>query len=216
MKLYTQIIKYRFYIGIILLVAAILVNIKTDFWPSFILYFLGFLCIVTHFIIGPLRLIQGHMEEGDFEGASKVLDSVWFPNLLLKPIRSTYYQLKSYIAMSQKDNDAAEKHMRKSLSLGVPMKEAEGASHLQLGSLAMQRGDMKQGEEHIRLALKLGLPDKESQAMAHMQLVGAYINRRQYKAGKEHFKKAKACNPKTPELVNQIKMMESQITRLPG
>lgn len=45
--------------------------------------------------------------------------------------------------MMQQDFDSAEKHMNKSLDLGLPMKEAEGANKLQLGMMAIQKGDMK-------------------------------------------------------------------------
>jgi tetratricopeptide (TPR) repeat protein len=216
MKFYNIIIKYRLQLGILALALAILVNFTSGFWPAFMLYFIAVIAIVSHFIIGPLRLVQSYMENGDFDGAGKVLDSVKYPNLLIKPMRSTYYQIKSYVAMSQKDNVAAEKHMKESLKLGVPMKEAEGASYLQLGSLAMQRGDMKQGEEYIRMALKAGLQDKDSKAMAHLQLVSAYVQKKQYKAAKDHFKKAKDLNPQNPEITSQIKMMNSHISRMPG
>jgi tetratricopeptide (TPR) repeat protein len=216
MKFYNILIKYRLPLGILAIVLAVVVNLTSGFWPSFLLYFIGVIAIASHFFIGPLRLVQSYMEEGDFDGADKVLQSVWFPNLLIKPMRSTYYQIKSYVAMSKKDNVAAEAHMRTSLKIGSPMKEAEGPSYLQLGSLAMQRGDMKQGEEYIRMALKAGLPDKDSKAMAHLQLVSAYAQKKQYRAAKDHFKKAEDLNPTNPEIVSQIKQIKKSIGRMPG
>jgi hypothetical protein len=120
MKFYNWFIKYRFYLGVLLLIIAIVVNILTSFWPSFILYFAAVLMIGSHFFIGPLRLIQTYLENGDFEGAEKVLNSIWFPNLLYKPVRSVYYTLKGNIAMTKQDFDSAEKHMKKSLDLGLP------------------------------------------------------------------------------------------------
>jgi tetratricopeptide (TPR) repeat protein len=219
MKAFNIYIKYRFYIGIFLIGLGIFIQSQSNFWAAFLVYLLGIISIVGHIIIGPLRLIQGHMEEGDFDGADKVLKSIWFPNLLLKPIRSTYFTIKGYVAMSRQDNVEAEKNLEASMKLGSPMKEAEGANYLQMGALQLQKGtkeSIKKGEEYIRMALKAGLPDNESKAMAHMQLVGSYINKRQFKAAKDHFKKAKECKPTTPQLVSQIKMMESQISRLPG
>ena len=90
--------------------------------------------------------------------------------LLYKPVRSVYYTLKGNIAMMKQDFDSAEKHMKKSLELGLPMKEAEGANKLQLGMMALQKGDMRQGEVMIRAALKAGIPDKESAALAYLQM----------------------------------------------
>ena len=170
MKLYNFYIRYRFIIGVVTLALAIGANILWGFWPSLALYLIGVLSIFTHFFIGPLRVIQEYLEEGDFEGAEKVLNGIQYPALLYKPIRSVYYTLKGNIAMTKQDFDSAEKHMRKSLDLGLPMKEAEGANKLQLGMMAMQKGNMKEGESLIRAALKAGIPDKESASMAYLQM----------------------------------------------
>src|SRR5277367_5361433 len=164
MKFYSIVIKYRLYIGVALIVIGILTNIYSSFWPAFLAYFVGVILIFGHFFFGPLRLIQEHMESGNLEGAEKVLSTIKFPALLYKPIRSVYYTLKGNIAMMKQDFDGAEINMRKGLDLGMPMKEAEGASLLQMGMISMQRNDLKQGESYIRQAIRKGLPDKENQA----------------------------------------------------
>lgn len=216
MKLYNFLIKYRLPLGLMTLLAAIAVNLVYGFWPSLVLYLIAVVAVFTHFFIGPLRLIQEFLEEGDFEGAEKVLNGIKYPGLLYTPIRSVYYTLKGNIAMSKQDFDSAEKHMKKSLDLGLPMKEAEGANKLQLGMMAMQRGKMKEGEGLIRQALKVGIPDKESAAMAHLQMCQIMIQKREYRAAKDHFKKAKAQKPSTEQVVDQIKQIEKYISRMPG
>lgn len=209
-------IRYRLLLGIVLLVAAVVVNIYTSFWPSFILYLIGIVFIVGHFLFGPMRLIQGYMESGDMEGAERVVNSIWFPGLLIKPVRSVYYTIKGNLAMVKQDYDGAEKHMKKSISIGSPMKEAEGANKLQLGMLTMQKGDIRQAEKYIREALRAGLPDKENQAAAFLQLSSIHINKREFRAAKDYFRKAKALKPTTTEIVSQIKQMEKYISRMPG
>ena len=155
MKWLTLIIKYRLWLGIVFLALAIFTNIQTSFWPSFILYLIAVVLIAGHFLFGPMRLIQGHMEEGNIEGAKKVVDSIWFPALLIKPVRSVYYTIKGNLAMVDQDYDSAETMMKKSLSLGGTMtKQAEGPNKLQLGMLFIQKGDMKQGESYIRQAIR--------------------------------------------------------------
>ncbi len=216
MKLFNWFIKYRFWIGVISLVAAIVINITSGFWPSFALYLVGVILLFTHFFIGPLRLIQEFLEDGDFEGAEKVLSSVWFPGLLYKPVRSVYYTLKGNLAMMKQDFDSAEKHMKKSLDLGVPMKEAEGANKLQLGMMAIQKGDMRQGESFIRQALRAGIPDKESSAMAYLQMCQIMINKREFRAAKDFFRKAKAQKPTSKQVLDQVKQIEKYISRMPG
>src|SRR5437870_11501819 len=138
MKFLNVIIKYRILLVIVFLALAIFIYVATSFWPSFILYLIAVILIVGHFLFGPMRLIQGYMEKGDMEGAEKVVNSIWFPGLLIKPVRSVYFTIKGNLAMVKEDYASAETHMKKSLSLGSPMKEAEGANQLQLGMLSMQ------------------------------------------------------------------------------
>ena len=156
------------------------------------------------------------MESGDMKGAEKVIDSIWFPNLLIKPVRSVYFTLKGNLAMVNEDYASAETHMKKSLSLGGPMKEAEGANQLQLGMLQMQKGNIKEAEKYIRQAIRSGLPDKENQAAAWLQLSSIMINKREFRAAKEYFRKVKALKPTTPQIVDQVKQMEKYISRMPG
>ncbi len=216
MKFYNIVIKYRLPLAIILLALAILVNITSGFWPAFILYFIAVILLFGYFFFGPLRLIQEHMESGDMDGAEKVLNSIQFPNLLYKPIRSVYYTLKGNIAMMKQDFDGAEKMMKKGLDLGMPMKEAEGASLLQMGMLSMQKNDIKQAEAYIRSALRKGLPDKENEAAAYLQMCSIMMNKREFRAAKDFFRKAKALKPTTPQIVDQIKQIEKYISRIPG
>jgi Tfp pilus assembly protein PilF len=116
----------------------------------------------------------------------------------------------------QNDFDSAEKHMKKSLDLGVPMKEAEGANKLQLGMMALQRGDMKQGETLIRAAIKAGIPDKESSALAYLQMCQIMMQKREFRAAKDYFRRAKAAKPTASQVTDQIKQIEKYISRMPG
>jgi Tfp pilus assembly protein PilF len=118
--------------------------------------------------------------------------------------------------MMKQDFTGAEKMMKKGLDLGMPMKEAEGASLLQMGMLSMQKNDMKQAESYIRSALRKGLPDKENEAAAYLQMCSIMMNKREFRAAKDFFRKAKALKPTTPQIVDQIKQIEKYISRIPG
>lgn len=218
MKFYNLIIKYRFWLSIIAVVIGIILNVtgSAGFWPTFPLYFIGAIGLFSHFFIGPLRLIQEPMEAGKIEEVKKILDTIWFPNLLFKPVRSTFYTIKGNLAMMEQDFDTAEKHLKKSSSIGSPMPEAEGANKLQLGMMAMQKGDFKQGESYIRAAIRVGIPDKESEAVAYLQMCQIFINKREFRAAKDFFRKAKACKPKTQQVLEQVKEIEKYISRIPG
>jgi tetratricopeptide (TPR) repeat protein len=218
MKWINTIIKYRLWLGMLFLALAIFVNYQTSFWPSFILYFLAVLLILGHFLFGPMRLIQAHMEAGDMEAANKVVNSIIFPQLLIKPMRSVYHTIKGNLAMVSQDFDAAEIHMKKSLDLGggALTKQAEGPNKLQLGMLSMQKGNQKEAESYIRQAIRAGLPDNENNAAAYLQLCSIMMNKREYRSAKEYFRKAKGFKPTTPQIVDQIKQIEKYITRMPG
>lgn len=216
MKFYTWLIKYRLYVGVALLVLGIVTNYFSHFWPAFPLYLVGVILIAGHFFFGPLRLIQEHMESGNMDGAQQVLNSIKYPALLYKPIRSVYYTLKGNVAMMNEDFDTAEKNMKKGLDLGMPMKEAEGASLLQMGMLSMQKNDIKGAEGYIRSALRKGLPDKENAAAANLQMCSIMMNKREFRAAKDFFRRAKALKPTTPQITDQIKQIEKYISRMPG
>lgn len=217
MKFYNFLIKYRFWLSIIGIVIAIVLNVTgTSFWPTFPLYFVAAIGLFSHFFIGPMRLVQQPMEEGNIEEVERIMNSIWFPNLLYKPIRSTYYTLKGNIAMMQQDFDTAEKHLKKSSDLGSPMPEAEGANKLQLGMMSLQKGDFKNGESYIRAAIRMGLNDKESEAVAYLSMCQIFMNKREFRAAKEYFRKAKALKPKTEQVIGQIKEIEKYISRIPG
>ena len=216
MKFYNLLIKYRLWVGLVLLAAGGYVNYSASFWPAFPLYLVGVILIAGHFFFGPLRIIQEYMESGDMEGAEKVISSIKFPNLLYKPIRSVYFTLKGNIAMMKQDFASAEKNMKKGLDLGMPMKEAEGASMLQMGMLMMQKNDLKQAESYIRGAIRKGLPDKENEAAAYLQMCSIMMNKREFRAAKDFFRKAKAMKPSSQQVVDQIKQIEKYISRMPG
>jgi len=216
MKFYNWLIRYRLYIGLFLLAVGAAANVWSGFWPAFPAYFIGIILIAGHFFIGPLRLIQEHLETGDMEGAEKVLNSIRYPNLLYKPIRSAFYTVKGQLAMMKQDFDSAEKHMKKGLDLGTPMQEVKGASLLQMGMIAMQKNNMRQAESYIRQAIREGLPDKENEAAAYLQMCTIMMNKREFRAAKEFFRKTKALKPTNPEIVKQVKEVEKYISRIPG
>ena len=70
MKFYNWLIKYRLYIGLVMIVAGLAMNLTiSGFWPVFPLYLVGIILIAGHFFFGPLRLIQEHLESGNVEEA---------------------------------------------------------------------------------------------------------------------------------------------------
>lgn len=185
-------------------------------WTAWLPFLVAILVATAHFLVGPMTLIQGYIENGDMEGAQKLLDKVKYPNLLYKPVRSSYYMLRANMSTMTDDLDKAEADLRKGLESGMPEKEYEGTAYLQLGAIAFKKGNTKEAYEHLRKAVKIGLPDKDSEATAYLQLSGICMQRRDFRGAKTYFTKAKACKSKNEQIVSQINEMGKYMARIPG
>jgi len=217
MKFYNLLIKYRFWAGIASMVIGLLLQFAGlgDIWAAIIFYILALIAIFTHFFIGPLRLVQEPMENGDVEEVQRIIDLVWFPKLLFKPIRSSYYTLIGNIALANKDFDAAEKNLKKSASVGSKLADNEGSTKVQLGMVFLQKSNFKEAEKYLREALKSNI-DKETEAMALLGMVQIYMNKRDVRAAKDFLFRAKKCKAKNEQVVAQIKDLEKHLARVPG
>lgn len=206
----------RLLVAVALIALGFWLGFAVTWWIAWIPFLVALIMITAHFLIGPMTLIQTYVESGDMEGAQKLLDKVKFPNLLYKPVRSSYYMLRANFSTMNEDLDKAESDLRKSLESGMPEKEYEGTAYLQLGSIALKKGNTKEAYEHLRKAVKLGLPDKDNEAAAYLQLSSIAMQRRDFRSSKMYFSKAKACKATNEQVVSQIKEMSKYIARIPG
>jgi tetratricopeptide (TPR) repeat protein len=206
----------RILIGIIFIALGFYLGFALTWWLGWLPIFIGVLMIFAHFFIGPVTLLQRFIENGDVEGAQKIITKVKYPNLLYKPIRSAYYMLKANFSTMNEDLDAAEAELRKGLKAGVADKEFQGTAMLQLGSIAYKKGNMKEAYEHLRKAVKAGLPDADSNATAYLQLSSICMQRRDFRGTKFYYARAKAAKPKNEQIVEQLNEMKKYISRIPG
>ena len=206
----------RIPIALVLIGLGFILGFEVTWWVAWIPFLIAILAVTAHFLVGPMTLIQRYVEDGDMEGAQKILDKVKYPNLLYKPVRSSYYMLRANMSTMTDDLDKAEADLRKGLESGMPEKEYEGTAYLQLGSIAFKKRNTKEAYEHLRKAVKIGLPDKDSEAMAYLQLSGISMQRRDFRASKMYFAKAKACKSKNEQVVAQIAEMSKYMARIPG
>jgi tetratricopeptide (TPR) repeat protein len=206
----------RLYIAIALIALGFWLGFAVTWWIAWIPFLVAVLMVVAHFMVGPMTLIQGYIEDGDMEGAQKLLDKVKYPKLLYKPVRSSYYMLRANMSTMSEDLDKAEADLKKGLEAGMPEKEYEGTAYLQLGAIAFKKGNTKEAYEYLRKSVKIGLPDKDSEATAYLQLSGICMQRRDFRSAKTFFSKAKACKAKNEQVVSQIQEMSKYIARIPG
>jgi tetratricopeptide (TPR) repeat protein len=207
---------YRLPLAALMIALGFVIGFMVTWWIAWIPFLVAAIMITAYFLLGPMTLIQGYVESGDMESVEKLLKMVKYPNLLYKPIRSTYYMLQANISTMGDDLDKAEAQLRKSLESGMPEKEYEGGAYLQLAAIAQKKGNMKEAYDHLKKAIKLGLPDKDHEAMAYLQLSGIAAQRRDFRNCKVYFAKAKACKPTNPQVVDQIKEMTKYMARIPG
>lgn len=210
------IVFYRLPIAIGLIALGFLLGFKVTWWIAWIPFLVAIFMVVAHFMVGPMTLIQGYMESGDIEGAKSLLSRVKYPNLLYKPIRSSFYMLQANFSTMGEDLDKAEAQLKKGLETGMAEKEYEGTAYLQLGAIAMKKGNSKEAFENLRKAVKIGLPDKDNEATAYLQLSSICIQRRDFRNAKVYFNKAKACKATNAQVVEQIKELSKYIARIPG
>ncbi|MCD6062098.1 MAG: hypothetical protein K0R82_9 [Flavipsychrobacter sp.] len=208
----------RLPLAIVLIGLGLFLGIKDiggGWWVAWLPFLVAILMIAAHFLIGPMTLIQGYIEDGDMEGAQALMKRVKYPNLLYKPVRSSYYMLRANLSTMGDDLDQAESDIRKSLESGGE-KEMQGAAYLQLGSIAYRKGNTKEAYENLRKAVKAGLPDKDSEASAYLQLSSICMQRRDFRSAKMYFAKAKSTKATNQQVVDQIKEMSKYIARIPG
>jgi tetratricopeptide (TPR) repeat protein len=209
---------YRLPIAILLIILGVFITMQTKsgIYVRWLFFLIAILMVVAHFMIGPITLIQKHVENGDFDGAKDLLNRVKYPNLLYKPVRSAYYMLKSNFSTMNENFEDAESDIRKSLEAGIDDKSVQGGAYLQLGMISYKKGNKKEAYENLRKAVSMGLPDKDSEASAYLQLSSICGERRDFKGMKLYYQKAKACKPKNEMIVNQLKEMDKYISRIPG
>src|SRR5699024_6812793 len=206
-------LKYRLHLGLLFILLGVLFNFTNGISLAWIFYFIALVLVFTHFFLGPLGLAQGYLEEGDLEGAEVILDKVQFPGLLYKPIRSTYYFLKSITASTKQNLDEAEDYMQKCVSLGTPMKEVQAQAYFQLGNISYQKSNLKKANEYLKKAVRAGLPDNESRAAAYLQLASIAMSRRDFKGVRRYHKLCRNEIPTSKEVVTQLKQLDKYIPR---
>ncbi len=217
MKFLRIYILYRLPISIALIVLGVLSHLFGDAILAWILYVLAFVSLLLYFMIGTMRLVQEAVSDGDVDKAMVYINKIKFPRLLIKPVRSGYYMLQSNLSMANKDLNAAESNIRKSLQTKSTMAgNLEGTNLMQLGFIQLQQGKGKEARETLKQAVRAGIPDKESLASVYLQLCSMEIQRANNKIGKDYFRKAKALKPKGEEVVKQLQIMEKNISRIPG
>lgn len=209
-------VKNRLILGIILIALGIYLGVMITWWLGWLPILIGLLTIAAHFLVGPMTILPHYIEYGDVDEAQKLIDSVKKPEWLFKQVRSGFYMLKANLSTMNNNLDQAEEELRKGLASGSTDKDAEGMALLQLGFIAAQKGNLKDAYENLRKAVKIGLPDADSTARAYMQLSAICAQRRDYRGCKFYFSKAKAAKPKNAEVLEQLKEMNRQISRMPG
>lgn len=208
---------YRLPLSIVLIALGVVSHIWGDPILAWLLYIVAFFSLLLYFMLGTMRLVKDAVEDGEVDKAMGYIDKIKYPKLLLKPVRSAYFMLQSSLNMANNDLDKAELNIRKSLETKSSLTgDMKGTNLMQLGFVQLRKGNSKEARITLMQAVKAGIPDKEGLAGVYLQLCSMEVQRSQNRVGKEYFRKAKALNPRSKEIVEQIKIMEKNIARIPG
>jgi tetratricopeptide (TPR) repeat protein len=217
MKFLRIYVLYRLQIIIALVIIGVALYMKVDKVSAILCFIFAFISLLLYFMMGTMRIVQEAVQDGDVDRAMQYIQKIKFPRLLFKPIRAAYYSLQSNLALSTDNLEKAEDNIRKSLKTKSSIVgDLQGTNMMQLGFIQLKQGKTKEARLSLIEAVKAGIPDKDSLAAVYLQLCSIEVQRNQNRAGKEYFKKAKALKPKSSEIVDQIKTMEKQISRIPG
>ncbi|MCU0327478.1 MAG: hypothetical protein MUE53_00650 [Chitinophagales bacterium] len=209
-------VRNRLWISALLIISGILWGVMDSWVFAWILVFIGVVVILAHFFIGPIVLIQKLFEIGAMDRAQSIINTVKFPNLLIKQVRSIFYFVQSNMAISNNDFSQAEAMIKESTKLGMPTADMDAMAAFQHGSIYFKQGSYKEAIPKLKSAIQKGLSDKDALAGAHMMLCNIYIQRKENKLAKLHFRNAKAAKPSNPDIKSQLKQIESYISRIPG
>src|SRR4051812_10626393 len=116
------IVFYRLPLAAALIALGFWLGFAVTWWIAWIPFLIALVFVFAYFFIGPMTLIQGYMEAGDMEGAQKLINQVKYPNLLYKPIRSSYYMLRANLSTMNNNLDDAEADLKRGLESGMPEK----------------------------------------------------------------------------------------------
>lgn len=206
----------RLWLSVLMVGLGIFLGIQVTWWLGWLPILIGIIMVIAHFLIGPMTILPRYIENGDVEEAQRLINSVKKPEWLFAQVRSGFYMLKANLSTMNNDLDKAEEDLRKGLEAGNTDKDSKGMAYLQLGFIAAQKGNLKESYEKLREAVKIGLPDADTTARAYMQLSSICAQRRDYRGCKFYFAKAKAAKPTNAEVLEQLKEMNKQISRIPG
>lgn len=206
----------RLWLSVLMVGLGIFLGIQVTWWLGWLPIFIGIIMVVAHFLIGPMTILPRYIENGDVEEAQRLINSVKKPEWLFAQVRSGFYMLKANLSTMNNDLDKAEEDLKKGLEAGNTDKDSRGMALLQLGFISAQKGNLKDSYEKLREAVKIGLPDADTTARAYMQLSSISAQRRDYRGCKFYFAKAKAAKPTNQEVLDQLKEMNKQISRIPG
>ena len=81
------IVAYRLPLAILVIALGFWLGFEVTWWIAWLPFLVGILMVVAHFLVGPMTLIQKYIEDGDMEGAQKLMNTVKYTNLLYKTLR---------------------------------------------------------------------------------------------------------------------------------
>jgi tetratricopeptide (TPR) repeat protein len=126
---------------------------------AWIFLLLGVIMLASYLIFGTIQSASEKIQLQDFEGADKMLDLTYFPNLLYVTNRSIYYVLRGSIAAYRKDNKVAETYFNQALALKLPTDNEKAMVLMQMMGIQMQRQNWTGAQNYLSQVKKLNITE---------------------------------------------------------
>ena len=113
--------------GVIIILVGVVLHIKMGLEVAWYFYLGGLILIIVHFLFGTVIAAFNKMNNGDVDGAEKILSKTKYPKWLSPYHQSYYYWVLGMIDLRKKRMDAAERHLKKSLEIGKMPRNSDNA-----------------------------------------------------------------------------------------
>lgn len=152
-------LRWRLIATIASLVLAIVLTVTLGFGWSFIFWIVFVTFVVGYFLLGTISAASLKLNEGDIDGAERILGYTKFPKLLLKMNLAYFRLLQGMIAMQRNDTATGEALLQEAYDTGLPTDNDRAMVLLNLAHLNYSKGKHQIAKTQVRQIKDMGVTD---------------------------------------------------------
>jgi tetratricopeptide (TPR) repeat protein len=111
--------RWRFALIFLFLGMGVFLHSRMGWQAAWTLYLAAVILLLTHVLFGNVWAAFRLLQHGQLADASRLLDKVFTPKLLLTRNRAYYYFARGILALQQQEMEQGEAHLQRALDLGL-------------------------------------------------------------------------------------------------